>query len=428
MVLEELASGSVRVDGSGQTDLITLRGKSEIYYRGGSKIIFDATLIEAKGDFEVSAKQGGKKRAFMSGQIRAGPDLMRKDYRYVKPVLSEPSLEVIVSGHQERKLVINSSADYYLIPVGVMKRVLQETVDLISNIQPDDVALPRKPFTGFKGHLKMLADKEYMRRSNISLISAFVTMGAFYREVIARDSEGKFDRQIEELSRHIFPYWDSNRSFVLLDSIGPIIDFRTLKEATLQLDGNISMKLPYGFIINGVEYESGRIRGKGTVTLQGGIDKLSLTSTLRVESDFARVTGQLDLIRSDGIAKNWPTSVQLSPAILQMSAKANAKPNPKYWASLAGLGSAGLMVASYPLTLGIEVLTEFNSSGHIGLNQASAYVMMLSLSAMMAGLLVAAASNTSRVNQEKTIIQEAHIQSGYTGKLFTGNIVDRMVS
>ena len=415
MLEDHLTSSDVRVDGSGKTDLITLSGKSEIHYRGNSPVIFDATSLEAEGKFEVSAKQDGKKRTFISGKISAVPSDRQKVHCYVKPVLSEPSLEVIISGSQDRTLVVDNPADYYLIPVSVIKRVLRETSDFVGT-QPEAAPLPGQPFKGFKGHLKKLADREHVRRSNVSLMSVFPTVGAFYRELGApnpADSESsyRFQQQSEEMARHIFPYWDSSKDFVILDSIGPIINFRTLKRGTLKLEGKVSMKLPHGFIINGAEYESGRISGKGAVTLQGGIDKLSLTSPLSVESDFARITGELDLIRSDGIAKNWPTSVQISPASLWMTAKARTMPNPKYWVAPAGLCLAGSMPICYVATI-IGMLT------HSITNLEVEYSVM----ALLSSPLIAAVSNTLRVTQERTIIRDANIQSRYTGKLYTGNI------
>ncbi|MBI2143519.1 hypothetical protein HYU17_00015 [Candidatus Woesearchaeota archaeon] len=407
MLEERFTEDDVRVDGSGRTDLITLSGRSEMRYRGNSTLIFDAASLEAEGEFEVSAKQSGKKRNSRHNKILASPSRQNQHYG-VKPVV-EPSIEVIISGSQARTLTIDKPGTYYLIPIGVIKRVLRETAEFIR--VPESGAAPL-PFPGVKGHLKMLADRERERKSNISVISCVPSICAFYRELYPANVGG-FHQQIEDMSRHIFPFWDSNQDFVLVDSIGPVIDFRTVKKGTLKLEGEVIMRLPHGFIANGKEYEAGRITGRGAVTLQGGIDKLALSSPLRVESDFARITGLLDLIRSDGIAKNWPTSVQISPASLQMSAKANATPNPIYWASLAGLSLTGLVPAG--------VVANF--AGYwLNPSAVSAEVYLYSVLALFLTLSLAPFSNTFRVNKEKTIIRGATIESGYSGKLYTGII------
>jgi hypothetical protein len=397
---------SVRVDGCGENELITMAGASTIKYHGNKRITYKTSKLEAHGNFSIKAVKNDQKynHKFENLTVFPGNNKPENLYPFHEPIINEPSLEVIVSGSQDRKLEIDNSEYYYLVPVQVIKKILQQNIEVvrIANTANDNT----ERFSRLEAELKLFSEKERMRKANYNIFLTVPTI-VFYRENWTLNY--KFKQQCEDVARHIFPFWESKNSFVLVNSIAPDIEFKTMKKGVTTVDGKISIRLKEKFILEGKEYDSGYMTGKGTVVLNGGIDKLALEAPLMVESDFARITGELDLIRSDGIIKNWPTSVQLSPATMKLNIKANITPNLKYWVGMGGLyATAGGL--TWPLF-------------KIATNSFSYYDGVYSILIIMAAALSAPIFNTIRFVNAKSIVKDAIIQSDYTGKLYEGEII-----
>lgn len=372
----EPSDADVLVRGVGEGDIITLRGNSEVSWTGNSPFSVSLSKLEAEGNLEarVIGNVNGKSKATVLELSNA-------------TLSSEGSL-AIASGsrQQQRRLRVAQEQDYYLIPVGVVRAFLEQNV---------------------AGHSDIID-------TSVSSVISGAANGKFPRTL--EDPSGQFTtyqlkEQLRGLSESVYPFWRRPNEFVLLQSpIVPPFGFKKIKDAHVDLEGKINLRIKGPFLLNGEEYSRGKITGAGKAYMAGTLERLSLIPPLIVASDFARITGDLYLERTDGIIKNWETSVQLSPAELELAAMANAARNPKYFKALAIVTGLGFFcVASYA---GFFL--------HFGLFLRAGTLLPFSVATIP---LVLFGRELLRLQHEdRTVLREASVLSSYNGSLYEGYI------
>lgn len=398
--------GNVRVDGSGSIDLLTLRGRSEISYVSNSPVTAHASLVVAEGDFKVEAERQGSWNNFRSGKVTASP-------------ASSSGLEVeIRSTRQSRALLINSPLDYYITSIGVIRKKIHDNVDLqaqghtlksliyaASRYEKDEHHL---------GPLYPLPEILGFTRPRLPLIIRLNELDEEQTMQDANQQDEEVIRQLQECARDILPIWEYSRKLVVLkEPIGLPFNFTAFKAGELHSEGGTTtIGISGPFSLEGTTYTSGRIKGRGKVRLVGRMEKLSLPSSVNVESDFARITGDLYFIRTDEIAKNWLTSVQLSPAQVSLSSVVKEEVNPRYLAGVGMVALSCLGIGFIPAT----VLSPFY------LNPVVVPPMMLGALPLTLITCLGPRFYHFTKAQDRKIVSDTTIRTQYTGNLYTGNM------